>query len=121
MYTLPDKVAQQDDGEKLIGDQQLYRDWDFIPFILHDIVNKKYLPFRSYINSISDQSDAEWQQIRYLGRADNVQIYTGFARTVSIDFTTVCFSLKELHPMWQRLNYLVGLTKPAGYTTECNE
>jgi len=117
LYTLPDKVAQQDDGEKLIGDQQLYRDWDFIPFILHDIVNKKYLPFRSYINSISDQSDAEWQQIRYLGRADNVQIYTGFARTVSIDFTTVCFSLKELHPMWQRLNYLVGLTKPAGYTT----
>lgn len=94
-----------------------WKDWDFIPFILHDLVNKKYLPFRSFINSISDQSDAEWQDIRYLGRADTVQVYTGFARTLSVDFTTVAFTLEELHPMWQRLNYLVGLTKPSGYTT----
>ena len=38
-----------------------------------------------------------------------------------MDFTTVAFSLKELHPMWQRINYLVGLTKPAGYTTDSTE
>jgi hypothetical protein len=29
----------------------------------------------------------------------------------------VANSIKELLPMWQRINYLVGLTKPANYTT----
>ena len=76
------------------------------------------MPFRSYINSLSDQSDAEWQQVRYVGRADNIQVYTGFTRNVSIDFTVVSFGVKELHPMWQRLNYLVGLTKPSDYTQQ---
>tara|TARA_B100001093_G_scaffold227326_1_gene217839 strand:- start:7794 stop:13142 length:5349 start_codon:yes stop_codon:yes gene_type:complete len=112
LYTLDDDVT------KLKTEFQTWKNWDFIPFILHDIANKKYLPFRSYINSVSDQSDAEWQQIRYIGRADNVQVYSGFSRIVSLDFTTVCFSLKELHPMWQRINYLVGLTKPSGYTSD---
>ncbi len=112
LYTLDENTAD------LKTEFQTWKNWDFIPFTLHDIVNRKYLPFRSYINSISDQSDAEWNQIRYIGRADNVQIYNGFSRIVSLDFTTVCFSVKELHPMWQRINYLVGLTKPAGYTTD---
>ena len=106
LYTLDENTAD------LKTEFQTWKNWDFIPFTLHDIVNRKYLPFRSYINSISDQSDAEWNQIRYIGRADNVQIYNGFSRIVSLDFTTVCFSVKELHPMWQRINYLVGLTKP---------
>ena len=115
LYTLPD---EDNTKKELRTEIQPWANWDFVPFVLHDLVNKTYLPFRSHINSLSDQSDAEWQQIRYLGRADNVQIYTGFARTVSIDFTTACFSLDELHPMWQRLNYLVGLTKPANYRTD---
>ena len=118
LYPLPDPT---DSLVKIPDSEKLWRDWDFVPFILHDIVNKKYIPFRSFINSISDQSDAEWQDVRYIGRADNVQIYTGFTRQVSIDFTVAAFSLKELHPMWQRLNYLVGLTKPAGYTSQVDD
>ena len=89
---------------------------DFIPLYFHDLVNKKYVPFRSFINSMSDQSDAEWINTRYLGRADEVSVYTGFSRTMSIDFNVVAFSVEELLPMWQRINYMVGLTKPAKYT-----
>ena len=91
---------------------------DFVPLFFHDLVNKKYIPFRSYINSVSDQATAEWSGTRYLGRADQVQIYTGFARTMSIEFNVVAFSIDELHPMWQRINYMVGLTKPAKYTED---
>ena len=89
---------------------------DFIPLYFHDLVNKKYIPFRSFINSLSDQSDAKYTATQYLGRADEVQIYNGFTRTMSIDFNVVAFSVDELHPMWQRINYMVGLTKPAKYT-----
>jgi hypothetical protein len=94
-------------------------DWareDFIPLYFHDLVNKKYIPFRSFINSLSDQSDAEWTDTQYLGRADKVYVYKGFTRTMSVDFNVVAFSVDELLPMWQRINYMVGLTKPASYS-----
>ena len=41
-----------------------------------------------------------------------VQIYSGFTRTLSVGFNVQPFSIEELHPMWQRINHLVGLTKP---------
>ena len=94
-------------------------DWaseDFIPLYFHDLVNKKYIPFRALLQGMSDQADSSWSSTQYLGRADEVHVYTGFKRTLSIDFGVVAFSVEELHPMWQRINYMVGLTHPAKYT-----
>lgn len=90
---------------------------DFIALYFHDLVNKKYIPFRAFINSMSDQFDATWNATNYLGRSDAVHIYGGNGRTFSIDFTAHAFGIEELHPMWQRINHLCGLTKPAAYTT----
>jgi hypothetical protein len=44
--------------------------------------------------------------------------YKGFERQVSFNFTVNAHSVKELMPMWQRINYLVGLTRPANYTLQ---
>ena len=70
------------------------------------------------LNSLSDQADAQWTETKYLGRADAVHTYEGFTRMVSLDTTLVAMSLEELHPMWQKINYLVGLTKLPGYTDD---
>jgi hypothetical protein len=101
-----------------VTNQWKYRNEDMIPLYFHDLVNKKFVPFRSFINSVSEGSNASWSEVQYLGRADKVYIYSGFTRTMTIDFTCQAFSVEELHPMWQRINYLVGLTKPAGYTSD---
>tara|TARA_A100001037_G_scaffold67550_1_gene60015 strand:+ start:60683 stop:62356 length:1674 start_codon:yes stop_codon:yes gene_type:complete len=101
-----------------VTNQWKYRNEDLIPLYFHDLVNKKFIPFRSFINSLSEGSNATWSEVQYLGRADKVYIYSGFTRTMTIDFTCQAFSIEELHPMWQRINYLVGLTKPAGYTSD---
>ena len=95
-----------------------FRTEDMIPMYFHDLVNKKFIPFRSIIESVSESSSADWNEVKYLGRADKVYVYTGFTRTLSIDFTAIAFSVEELHPMWQRINYMVGLTMPAGYTDD---
>lgn len=89
---------------------------DFIPLYFEDLVNKKYIPFRAYLSGLSDQASAEWNSLRYLGRADEVSTYAGFTRTGSVEFMVYALSVEELHPMWQRINYMMGLTKPAGYT-----
>ena len=94
---------------------QKYANLDFIPLYFHDLVNRKFIPFRSYLKSLDDQHDATRIETQYLGRADVVGVYQGFTRNVNLSFECVSFSLAELHPMWQRINYLVGLTRPAGY------
>lgn len=95
-----------------------YANLDFVPLYFHDLVNRKFIPFRCYLKSLDDQHDANWVETQYLGRADVVGVYQGFTRAVNFSFECAAFSIDELHPMWQRINYLVGLTRPAGYTNE---
>lgn len=90
---------------------------DLIKFYFYDIVNDRFIPFSAIINNISDNTYATWETIKYLGRADELQYYSGFARELSFGFKVVAHSIKELLPMWQRINYLVGLTKPSNYTS----
>lgn len=91
-------------------------DSDLIKFYFYDIINNKYIPFRATVTGLNENYNADWTAFEYLGRADKLQTYKGFSRTISFKFNTVANSIKELLPMWQRINYLVGLTKPANYT-----
>ena len=91
-------------------------DSDLIKFYFHDLVNDKYIPFRATVTGLNENLNADWTAVEYIGRADKLQSYKGFSRGLSFKFNVVANSIKELLPMWQRINYLVGLTKPANYT-----
>ena len=91
---------------------------DIIKFYFYDIVNQKYIPFNATVKSINDNNNASWETVEYLGRPDKLFYYKGFERQVSFNFTVNAHSVKELMPMWQRINYLVGLTRPANYTLQ---
>jgi hypothetical protein len=105
------KFINYEDGETYSP----YED-DFIAFYFHDLVNDTYIPFRATVKGINESATANWSEISYIGRADKLFNYTGFSRSLSFNFKVVAMSIKELLPMWTRINYLVGLTKPAGYT-----
>lgn len=89
---------------------------DLIYFYFYDLINKIYVPFRATITSLSDQHSAEWEDINYIGRADKLFLYKGFSRDVNFSFTVYANSATEMLPMWNRINYLVGFTKPSKYT-----
>ena len=91
---------------------------DIIKFYFYDILNKKYIPFNATVKSIADNNQAQWETVEYLGRPDKLYYYKGFTRSVSFNFSVVAHSVKELMPMWNRINYLVGLTRPANYTLQ---
>lgn len=91
---------------------------DLIKFYFYDIINRRYIPFSATVKSITDTNTAEWEPIEYLGRPDKQFYYKGFTREVSFNFTVNAHSVKELMPMWQRINYLVGLTRPSNYTDQ---
>ncbi len=90
---------------------------DLIAFYFHDLVNDVYIPFRATVKGIQESLSANWEEIKYINRADKLYSYGGFTRTLSFNFTIVITSIKELMPTWKRLNYFVGLTKPANYTS----
>ena len=96
------------------GDQTKSKDLIFFHFF--DLVNNTYIPFRATLTSVNEVHSPEWDPVQYLGRADKLYMYKGFERTLNFNFTVYANSLEELVPMWSRINYLVGLTRPPSYT-----
>lgn len=73
---------------------------------------KTYLHFRAFLNQISDNYSAEWQDTRYIGRGEKFYTYMGFDRKVSLSWTVAAQSKAELIPMYQKLNYLASVCAP---------
>jgi hypothetical protein len=92
-----------------------YRD-DSIAVFFYDVVNDKYIPFRSAIKGLSESGNASWEELPFIGRADKVYSYGGFNRNASFTIKIVISSIKELAPTWQRINYINTAYKPANYT-----
>lgn len=101
-----------------------YRNWkeykpyndDLIAFFFYDVVNGKYIPFRATVKGISEGNTAFWDELRFIGRADQLYSYNGFSRTLAFSFNVVVNSINELLPCWKRINYLASVTKPSNYT-----
>jgi hypothetical protein len=93
---------------------------DIIPFFIAILNNdtqnggpyKKYMHFRSYIDSFSDSYDAEWNPIEYMGRAEKFYKYGGFNRKISMAFTIVAQSREEITAMYDKLNFLASSLAP---------
>lgn len=90
---------------------------DLIAFYFYDMINEKYIPFRASVTGINDSFQADWANYKYIGRADKLYVYDGITRQISFNFKVIANSIKELLPMWKRINYLCGLTLPANYTS----
>jgi hypothetical protein len=93
---------------------------DLVKFYFYDIVNNRFIPFNATVKGLQENNTSTWEPIEYLGRPDKLYYYKGFTRDVSFNFKVVAHSVKELLPMWQRVNYLVGLTRPSNYTSTVN-
>jgi hypothetical protein len=76
------------------------------------LVNRKYIIFRAFLSGIAETLTPDWGSERYIGRPDNVHVYQGVERSISFDFNVVPNSKQELPVLWEKLNYLVGLTYP---------
>ena len=88
-------------------------DLDFIPFKFKDVVNNKVIAFRAILSGITDTFSPEYSSERYVGRPDSVYVYQGTNREISFTFDVYPKTDKEMYPLWQKMNYLAGLTYPS--------
>ena len=86
---------------------------DYVKFKFKDYVNNKPIIFRAILSGISDSISPEWTPTRYIGRPDNVYVYTGVERKVSFSFEIYPKTKQEFPILLEKLNYLVGLCYPA--------
>ncbi len=71
-----------------------------------------FIRFRAFLDSISDSYDATWNAQKYIGRGENFYTYGGFDRKISLSWTVVAQSKREMIPMYERLNLLASACAP---------
>ena len=90
---------------------------DLIPFRFIDARTDNPIVFRAILSGITDSFSPEYASERYVGRPDNVYVYQGTNREISFNFDVYPKSDAELVTLWEKLNYLAGLTYPHWDTT----
>ena len=90
---------------------------DFIKFHIKDVVSNKMIQFPAYLADITDNSSAEYSPTRYIGRADQVYVYSGYTRNIGFGFRVAALSRGDIHMMWKKIDHLKRLALPQ-YSTE---
>ena len=107
-----DRVNMLDVGEEPDGFQ------DMIPFHISAVEQgmsfdkATRLHFRAFLNSMDDSFSGDWADVNYVGRAEALQAYQGFSRTLNFNFTAAAMTKEELEPIYKKLNKLAGITSP---------
>ena len=107
-----DKVNMIPYGQRNANQQVADDNLDFIPFRFEDSNNNRIV-FRAILSGITDTFTPEYTAERYIGRPDNVYVYLGTTREVSFTFDIYPKSDQELVRLWEKMNYLAGLTYPS--------
>ena len=85
---------------------------DFIKFRIRDMVNKKWIIFPAYLTDITDNSSAEYNPTRYIGRPDQVFVYSGYTRNIGFGFRVAALTKSDLKILWEKVDKLKGLALP---------
>ena len=85
---------------------------ELIPFRFFHITENRWIVFRAYLSGITENNSANWNEKRYIGRADPVYTYIGATRKLNFNFDIHPESAKELKPLWKKINAVTALCWP---------
>lgn len=84
-----------------------------VPFYFQDLRDPtRYLYFKAFITSLTENLAPEWNKERFYGRVDPVGTYMSTLRTFSISFMIVAMSQEGLITMWKKINNLCKMVYP---------
>ena len=86
---------------------------DFIKFFVRDPQSGRLIQFPAYLTDITDNSSAEYSPTRYIGRADQVYVYSGYTRSISFGFRVAALTRGDVPMMWRKIEALKSMTLPA--------
>jgi hypothetical protein len=110
-------ISSENPGNSVFISGEKYKTRDLIKFRIGAIdtdapANTTWMVFRAYLTGFQDSFNAEWSDIKYIGRGEKFKLYNGFDRIVTFNFKVAALSAKEMEPMYQKLNYLASNMMP---------
>ena len=88
---------------------------DLIKFRFHILTAdgvETVLYFRAFLDAFSDNYTGQWSPVKYLGRAEDFQIYSGFQRKITLSFKIAAATRSEMEPLYQKMIWLASATAP---------
>ena len=88
---------------------------DLIKFRFHILTadgKETVLYFRAFLDSFADNYTGTWSPIKYLGRAEDFQVYSGFQRKITLSFKIAAATRSEMEPIYQKMIWLASATAP---------
>lgn len=73
----------------------------------------RLIDFKAYIESWNDSTQGEWNEIKYMGRAEKLYKYNGFSRAGSVTFLVPALSRGDMIANYRKLNALMWATAPS--------
>lgn len=96
-------------------EKELGPDWDPVP-VLFSIgqggVDIHQLPFRGFVQNITDRYSPSWNPTTYVGRGEPVYTMTSTTRTLGFDLTIPILSQEEQGPVYEKIDNLLSCTYP---------
>lgn len=107
-----DKINAQEPVTAKVNGEEEGR--DLIKFRFHVITptETKVLYFRAFLDQFSDNYTGQWNPTKYLGRAEDFQVYGGFQRKLTLSFKIAAATRSEMKPLYQKMLYLASSTAP---------
>lgn len=99
-------------NHKVDGDTQ---GRDIVKFRFHILTAdgvEKVLYFRAYLDSFADNYSGQWNPVKYLGRAEDFQVYGGFQRKINLSFKIAAATRSEMKSIYRKMVYLASATAP---------
>jgi hypothetical protein len=92
---------------------------DIVKFRFHVITpgETRILYFRAFLDTFSDTYTGQWNPTKYIGRAEDFQVYGGFQRKITLSFKIAAATRSEMKPLYQKMIYLASSTAPT-YTID---
>ena len=87
---------------------------DLVKFRFHIVTptETRVLYFRAFLDSFADNYTGQWNPTKYLGRAEDFQVYGGFQRKITLSFKIAAATRSEMKPLYQKMIYLASSTAP---------
>ena len=104
-----------DDNDISDSDIKKLDDIDFATLRFTSIPTKKSVQFRATISGLSETVSPSWDSAKFVGSPFSYYTYSGIERSITFNFKIFSLSIEEHKVAWEKLDFLTGLTYPAGY------
>jgi len=108
--------ARSDGGVRIPNDvrKQLEDalDAEYVPFSFHDVRTNEIISFHAFLNSLTDNYNAQYDSVDGFGRVEPVKIYRGTTRKIAMSFIIASTSDNDFDRMWVKINKLLTMVYP---------